>query len=92
MAEVGRITIRGGRVTISISGSEPTEPHPSDAEKWLELSADDPNVSEALHFLSRAPDWFDLYKAYEVVRSAVGGKDQDACPALQRGDRPRSFE
>ena len=72
--ETAHITIRVGRPTISISGSAPTEPHSSDAEKWLEISADDTDVSDALHYLSREPDWFDLYKTYEVVRFALGGE------------------
>lgn len=83
--ETAQMTIRAGRPTISISGSAPTEPHPSDAEKWLELSADDTAVSDALHYLSREPDWFDLYKTYEVVRSAFG-KEKEMFARLSSGE------
>ena len=72
--EAAKMTMRAGRPTISVSGRAPTEAQPSDAEKWLELSTDDSDVLEVLHYLSREPDWFDLYKAYEVVRSALGGE------------------
>ena len=83
-------------MTVSTLGDTPSEPQPSDAERWLELSADDENVSDALHFLSREPDWFDLYKAYEVARSALEGetkmfaqlsKGQSDSTALKKKDQ-----
>jgi hypothetical protein len=66
--------MRAGRPTISVSGNAPTTPQPSDAERWLELSANDDDVADALHYLSRNPNWFDLYKLYEVVCTALGGR------------------
>jgi hypothetical protein len=45
---------------------KPIEEDPSE-RKWLAI-LDADNVLDALHALSGQPDWFDLWKAYEVVK------------------------
>lgn len=76
MATTDKLELRTSRATVELSGTSPPEPRPSDAEIWLELSEADDDVADALYLLSRAPDWFDLYKAFEVVRDALGGKGE----------------
>lgn len=69
------IEIRSGRPTVSVSGEEP-EDETAEINRWLEFSEQDTDVADALHFLSRDPDWFDLYKGYEVIKHALGSKRQ----------------
>lgn len=76
MVPLSTIEIRGSRPTVKVSGTPPPEPRPSDAEIWLELSEADDDVADALYLLSRDPNWFDLYKAFEVVRAALGGQGE----------------
>lgn len=59
------IKYKGGRPVV-IRTSEDTE-RPSDAEKWLALSERDDDVADMLTFLSRETNWFNLYKAHEMI-------------------------
>ena len=74
MPSAAQLELRTSRPTVEVSGTLPSEPRPSDAETWLELSEADDDVADALYLLSRDPNWFDLYKAFEVVRAALGGQ------------------
>lgn len=69
---------RGGLVVATTSG-KPAESKPSDAESWIELSATDDDLADALVFIGREASWFDLYKAYETVcgRMARAGHNCD---------------
>ena len=71
-----KLELRTSRPTVEVSGTLPSEPRPSDAETWLELSEADDDVADALCLLSRDPNWFDLFKAFEVVREALGGQGE----------------
>lgn len=74
--EAAKLTVSGGRVSAITSGGMESEPSPSDAEKWLELSVDNDHVADTLMYVSREPNWFDLYKLFEVIRSATGGQSE----------------
>ena len=75
LPHTAKIEIRGGRLTVTVSGEEPKD-ESAEITRWLEISEQESDVADALHYLSREPDWFDLYKGYEVIRKDLGGKDQ----------------
>lgn len=47
---------------------------PSLEQNVLALAEGDSRVGDFLHFLGRADNWFDLYKAHEVLREIAGGE------------------
>ena len=74
LVPAAQLTLRGSRPTVEVSGQPAAPPQPSAPETWLGLAENNDDVAEALHLLSREPNWYDLYKAYEVVRHAFGGE------------------
>lgn len=44
--------------------------------KWLTLSESDDDVADMLMYLSREANWFDLYKAHEMITKLIGGQRQ----------------
>jgi hypothetical protein len=66
----------------------PTRPAPHEAGRWLALAQQDQDVADALRFLV-APDWFNLYKVYEIIKKDVGGQKplQQMAPKLAAGLR-----
>jgi hypothetical protein len=59
--------------TIS-TGTKTGEPPEREAQRWLMLAEEDDNVADALEHFTRADNWFDLYKVYEVICRGVGGE------------------
>lgn len=47
--------------------------HPTAVETLIEATKADRHVADALHFFKDGT-WFNLYKAYEILRDAVGGE------------------
>jgi hypothetical protein len=62
---------------------EPT-PAPSRAQLWMRAAALGPEIGSALRYLEGKPGWFELYKAYEAVRSTewrhIERRDQSLYP------------
>ena len=48
---------------------------PLKGPRYLKLAQQDPNVADALRVLGQPSplDWYDIYKAWEIVGNAVGG-------------------
>lgn len=64
------------RVVGADGGAIPPPASPLPA--WLQLAARDHNVDDALYFLQQPdPDWIELYKVYEVVRSESDSRVED---------------
>lgn len=61
-----RVRVRGG--VILLGG----QPQPTNYQRWLDVAEREPAVRDALHFFKQ-PTWWNLYKAYEVIRQDVGG-------------------
>jgi hypothetical protein len=74
LPDSAQIKLRGGRAKLTVSGMPEETKRPSDAEKWLALSERNVDVADMLTFLARETDWFDLYKAHEMVIKLIGGQ------------------
>ncbi len=48
----------------------PTPPRPPE-HGWLAESFDDPALDDVLSYLRGVPDWFDLWKAFEIMRADI---------------------
>lgn len=48
-------------------------PAPSRAQLWMRAAALEPDIGSALRYLDGKPGWFELYKAYEALRSMPNG-------------------
>ena len=58
-----------------LSNGVPLPEPPPKGPRYVKLAAQDPDVADALRVLgqSEALDWYDIYKAWEIVEHAVGG-------------------
>ena len=67
----------------AISPSPPAGP--TLVQQWLDLANKNDLVEDLLMHLSVPPNWYDLYKAYEVIRGLSGGEKRlwarDWCPS-----------
>jgi hypothetical protein len=66
-AIVAGVGIHARSRAAAISAS--TQIGPSTVQMWLELADNDGLVEDLLMHQSQAPNWYDLYKAYEVIRA-----------------------
>jgi len=64
-------------VTVTKNGAPVSQPPPK-GPRYVKLAAQDPDVADALRILGQsAPlDWYDIYKAVEIVEHAAGGARQ----------------
>lgn len=75
LVPTGHFEMRGIRPVIEVSGGTPVD-ETAEIRGWLECSNQDDDLADALRFLSRDPDWFDLYKVYEVISKTFRSKDE----------------
>lgn len=72
----GSASLRGrARLTGALTGGglvAPTTPGDTIASR-VEIARRAPEVELALRFFATRPNWFDLYKVWEIVRGNVGG-------------------
>jgi hypothetical protein len=66
-AGTGRARIEA--VVMRVDGEPPTQPAP--ARRWVAAAQSDQVVADVLTYLSGEPDWFDLYKAFEMMRRDI---------------------
>lgn len=52
-----------------------SEPQPTPVQQAVTLSSKNDDVFDVLHFLDQSNSWFNLYKAYEVMKDSSGGAD-----------------
>ncbi|MDQ5820230.1 MAG: hypothetical protein M3540_02185 [Actinomycetota bacterium] len=53
---------------------KPVAPPPDPLGDWLAKLDGNTELQEALSVYATAADWFDLYKAYEAIKKALGGQ------------------
>jgi hypothetical protein len=79
-AEGIRLRLRMGRPKILINGVEP-ELCSTNVQVWWQLAVGDDLLMDACRFFASAAhlggsQWFDLYKAYEVLERFIGGRQR----------------
>jgi hypothetical protein len=52
-------------------------PEPSNPQRWLSIAAEDDLLADALTYLARGHDWFDIYKALECLILRFGGGEKE---------------
>ena len=68
----GRSRLKANAVAVTAPGSPPPPPPPPPPHTiWLKDALTGSVVSDVLTFLRGEPDWFDLYKAFELMRDDV---------------------
>jgi hypothetical protein len=86
---------RASAAGMAIVGGQPSPQHtrPAPALRWSTAAQTDQVVSDVLRYLSRKPDWFNFYKAFELMRDDInqrtGGQhrhEQMGWPAKKRLD------
>jgi hypothetical protein len=67
-------TVRDRAGAVMIDGVAAPAPPPK-GPRYLKLAQQDPDVADALRILGQPSplDWYDIYKAWEIVGNAVGG-------------------
>jgi hypothetical protein len=94
IAEAGAYAISGSRARAiaTVSGAKATVEVKQEHQiiRHLRLSRERPDVRDALTFF-RQGDWFNLYKAYELVGDDVGGKTGIASKKFISADDLRRF-
>jgi len=53
-------------------------PAPSRAQLWMRAAALEPEIGSALRYLQDKPSWFELYKAYEAIKTMPNGGISDS--------------
>lgn len=79
-ASVGHFTMKGGRWRgrSAVIGGPPKRAQESTAQRWLKAADSDETRAELLAHISRADNWFDLYKSMELTQRLAGDE-----PALK---------
>jgi hypothetical protein len=70
------ITLQGGRCRargVVGNGQYPAEPVASPMQQRLERASSNGAVADLLTFVTRADNWFDLFKGMESVERLIGG-------------------
>jgi hypothetical protein len=69
----GRSRARGAFAVLS--GGLPAPQPPPKGPRYVKLAEQDPDIADVLRVLGQpgALDWYDVYKAWEIVEHAVGG-------------------
>jgi hypothetical protein len=72
VAEPGKYGLRGRNAAMTGSDGESKENENALAfRKILKLAETNKRVSDALHFLALQPNWWNLYKVFEIVKDDV---------------------
>jgi hypothetical protein len=66
----GRFRMKGSAVVLQAGGPSPPPPPPPQTI-WLKDAFTGSILADVLSFLRGEPDWFDLYKAFELMRDDV---------------------
>jgi hypothetical protein len=71
----GRDRLFAHAVVLQAPGSPPPPPPPLPPHViWMTEATQDDTLAEVLTFLRAEPDWFDLYKAFELMRADIKGR------------------
>ena len=63
-----------GRHRVATATSTTAAPAESSVQRWLREADDDDKRAELLMHLTRADNWYDLFKSAELVRRLAGGE------------------
>ncbi|MCY7279632.1 MAG: hypothetical protein LH610_01805, partial [Sphingomonas bacterium] len=77
IAAIGHITLGVGRARgrIEVISTEPpAPPKPSLLQAWLQAADHDDARSDLFTHLARCDNWYDIYKAAEIIRRIAGNK------------------
>jgi hypothetical protein len=83
----GRSRVFAAGLVIGPGGkpAPPPPPEPSNAQRWLSIAAEDDLLADALTYVARGDDWFDVYKALEcLIGKFGGGKERDFLDLVHR--------
>ena len=74
-AEVAEGRSKVTAVATVLSNGVPVPEPPPPGPRYVKLAEQDPNVADVLRVLGQPGplDWYDIYKAWEIVEHAVGG-------------------
>ena len=63
------------RAAVVVSGGVPVPEPPPKGPRYVKLAGQDADIADALRVLGQpgALDWYDIYKAWEIVEHAAGG-------------------
>ncbi len=69
-ANIGNVTLSATATITDTHGEfiSPPPPAPSTAQRWFHAALDDPKIADLLTFVGQADNWFDVYKAMEMLR------------------------
>jgi hypothetical protein len=79
-AEMGVMEVQSKfRATAIVIGQDgkpvaPSDPQPSDVQRWSMAVENDDLLDDALVYFGRATDWFDIYKTLECLILRFGGE------------------
>lgn len=71
-----RVRMRASAATVIVGGQPPPPPLSPPGPKYVALAAADRDVADALRFLGSPdePDWFLLWKVFEIIEHAAGDR------------------
>jgi hypothetical protein len=49
-------------------------PRASEVQRWVQAAQDNDDVADLLRLLASTDNWYDIYKAFEVIEAMVGGQ------------------
>jgi hypothetical protein len=75
LAETAEGRSKFGAAAVVVSGGVPVPEPPPKGPRYVKLAEQDADVADVLRVLGQpeALDWYDLYKAWEIVEHALGG-------------------
>ena len=75
LAVITRARLSAAAVVLQAPGSPPPTPAPPSPHMvWMTEATRDDTLADVLTFLRGEPDWFDLYKAFELMRDDINCK------------------
>lgn len=79
IAAVGHIRMSGGRAhgrLMNTPAGPPCPPAPSPMQEMLARAIVEDTVADLLIFITRADNWFDIFKGMELIEEMLGGEGQ----------------
>lgn len=93
VAMTGHIKLSGGRVRGRSVSASPSPPEPSSVQRLIKSAEGDDERADLLDHLARATNWYDIYKAAEIIRRIAGGQRRlDAALASLKGEWARVWQ
>ena len=68
---MGRSSVKATATRLVDGKEAPEVLRPSPAARWITAAQSDEVIADVLHYLNAEPDWFTLYKAFEMMRGDI---------------------